>query len=722
LVQASCERTHQNRPSIGLVLGGGGARGGAHIGVIRVLEEMHIPVDYIAGTSIGSLVGALYAMGMDADELEELVGNLDWDDLFNDETERQNQSIRRKSDDTKSLYGPKLGVGKGSQLVQRGAITGQKINFLFETLVKQRSQVSRFDDLPIPYRAVATDLVTGQAVILSEGDLALAMKASMSVPGIFSPVVLGDQLLVDGGIANNVPIDVVRAMGADIVIAVNVGTGLSAREDLSSMLAVVGQLTNILTNSNTERNIATLSKQDILITPPLGNVVTSASFDKTALGIVIGYDAALEERGELQRLSLSADEYRAYHAALERCVSSPGAIRFIRLENKSRFSDRVILNRVSLEVGDDLDIDTLDANIRDIYGLGFLESARYELVEENGETGVVLHVQQDVRGTQFIETGLSYSADGSTSDINLRIGYLNAALDQFGSEFRVLAQVGADPGLLVEVNKYLDSELRWFARPQLFAQRYSLTAFDTDGDALYTNWVDRYGGSLGIGREIGHHAALVAGINLYSGEVEVAIGPPNIKRRPFEVGEYYISGIFDRLDDRYFPGQGSLVELGLYQSSGGLGADADYQQVTFDSIAAQTFGRHNLIGGIRLNQTTRGDAPDYVQFRAGGFTNLSGFLYNQLVGENFGMVLAGYRYHVAGSGFLPAYLGGTLEYGSVAPEARGVFEEGLLNGSIYFGYRSPIGPMYIGVGAAQGGRQAFFLGIGNAFGSRSIIR
>ncbi len=379
-------------------------------------------------------------------------------------------------------------------------------------------------------------------------------------------------------------------------------------------------------------------------------------------------------------------------------------------------------NRVSLEAGDDLDIDTLDANIRDIYGLGFLESARYELVEENGEAGIVLHVQQDTRGTQFIETGLSYSADGSTSDINLRIGYLNTALDQFGSEFRVLAQVGADPGLLLEVNKYLDSELRWFVRPQLFAQRYTLTSFDTDGDALYTNTVDRYGGSLGIGREIGHHAAVAAGINLYSGEVEVAIGPPNIKSQPFDVGEYYISGIFDRLDDRYFPGQGSLVELGLYQSSGGLGADADYQQVMLDGIIAQTFDRHNLIAAIRLNQTTRGDAPDYVQFRAGGFTNLSGFLYNQLVGQNFGMVLAGYRYHVAGSGFLPAYLGGTLEYGAVAPETSGVFEDGLLNGSIYFGYRSPIGPMYIGVGAAEGGRRSFFLGVGNAFGGSSIIR
>lgn len=722
LVQAACERAQQNRPAIGLVLGGGGARGAAHIGVIRVLEEMNIPVDYVAGTSFGSLVGALYAMGMDADELEELLGSLDWDDLFSDKTERQNQSIRRKSDDAKALYGPKFGVGKDSQWVQQGAITGQKISFLFETLVKQRSQVSRFDDLPLPYRAVATDLVTGQAVVLSDGDLAQAMKASMSVPGIFSPVVRGDQLLVDGGIANNVPIDVVREMGADVVIAVNVGTGLSSRDDLNSMLAVVGQLTNILTNSNTERNIATLSEQDILITPPLGELVTSASFDKAEQGISIGYDAALEARAKLEPLSLSPDEYGVYRSALERCVSPPGSIQFVRLENNSRYSDRVILNRISLEVGDDLDIDTLDANIRDIYGLGFLQSASYEVVVENGQTGIVLHIQQDSRGTQFIETGLSYSADGASSDINLKIGYLDTALDNFGSELRLLVQAGASPTILLDVNKYLDSELRWFWRPQLFAQRYQLTTFDTDGDALYTSWVDRYGGLLGIGREISHHAAVSAGIGIYSGEVDVAIGPPDIGSRQFNVGEYFLNGIYDRIDDRYFPGQGSLVEFGFFQSDRVLGSDSDYQQVLFDGLVADSFGRHNLIGSIRLHQTTRGDSPDYMQFRGGGFTNLSGFLYNQLVGENFGMLLAGYRYHVAGSGLMPAYLGSTLEYGTVSSEARDIVADGLLNGSLYFGYRSPIGPVYLGMGAAEGGRQTFFLGIGNAFGGRSFIR
>ncbi len=718
LAQAACERAQQDRPSIGLALGGGGARGAAHIGVIRVLEQLNVPVDYVAGTSIGSLVGALYSMGMDADELEELLGSLDWDDLFKDQTERENQSIRRKSDDIKALYGPKFGVGEGSQLVQRGAIRGQKINFLFETLVKQRSQVSRFDDLPIPYRAVATDLVTGRAVVLSEGDLAAAMKASMSVPGLFSPVTLGGKLLVDGGIANNVPIDVVRAMGADIVIAVNVGTGLSTREELDSVLAVVNQLTNILTNSNTERNIATLSEQDILITPLLGNIVTSASFDKAGQGIAIGYDAALEAREKLQRLSLGPGEYGAYRSALEHCVSAPGPIHFIRLENNSRFSDRVILNRVSLEVGDELDIDTLEANIRDIYGLGFLESARYEVIRENGQTGIVLYVKQDNRGTQFIETGLTYATDGSTSEINLKLGYLNTALDGFGSEFRLLTQVGSNPQLLLEVNKYFDSELRWFTRPQLFVQRYELTTFDSDGDALYTNWVDRYGGTLGIGREIGRHAAVLAGISLYSGQVDVAIGPPDIERQPFDVGEYFVSGVFDRLDDPYFPGRGGFLKLDFYQPEGALGADDDYQQLLFDGIAAHSIGRHNLIGSVRFYQTVRGDAPDYVQFRAGGFANLSGFLYNQLVGENFGMVLAGYRYHVAGSGLLPAYLGGTIEYGAVVPGASDVFREGLLNGSLYFGYRSPIGPVYLGVGAAQGGRQSFFLGIGNAFGGR----
>ncbi|MEH6568840.1 MAG: patatin-like phospholipase family protein [Halioglobus sp.] len=720
----SCEHLAVDRPKIGLVLGGGGARGSAHIGVIRLLEELNIPVDYVTGTSIGSLVGALYATGMNADELEDVILGIDWDDLFVDETDRKEQPYRRKRDDDLILFGPKLGIGAGSSLVQQGAISGQKINFLFESLIKQRTQSSDFSNLPIPYRAIATDLVTGSEVVLDHGDLALAMRASMSVPGLFDPVVWGDYMLVDGGLVNNVPIDVVRDMGADIVIAVNVGTGLTAKEDLDTMLSVVGQLTNFMTKTNTDANIATLTSGDILIEPPLADTVTSADFSKAAEGIDIGYQAAsaTEMQDKLRPLAVDKQKYLAHRAAVVQCITTPPALQFVRLNNNSRFADSVILERVSVQVGDSLDLDTLESNVSDIYALGFLQLVRYELVEENGETGLIFHIDQDSRGTQFIETGLDYTGSSDSSAINLRLGYLNTAIDSYGSELRVLGQVGEDPLLLLEAYKYFNPEMKLFVQPQLFAERREVLSYDDNGDALLASQITQYGGSIGVGRELGRNGSLSGGIRLFSGDVEVKVGPPDAPVDNFDGGEFFLRGNYDRLDDRYFPGSGALMQLSYYQSEEQLGADQEYKQVQFDALSAKTFDRHTIIGALRYNETLDEVAPLYAQFRAGGFTRLSGFQREEIVGQNFGMFLASYRYQVAGSGLMPGYIGTTLEYGNVAADASDIFNDALVHGSIYFAYRSPIGPLYLGIGAGEEGSENFFLRIGNVFGSSSIGR
>ncbi|MGI9324861.1 MAG: patatin-like phospholipase family protein, partial [Pseudomonadales bacterium] len=299
------------RPSLGLVLGGGGARGAAHIGVIRKLEELNIPVDYVAGTSMGSLIGALYATGMSADELEQTISKLDWDDLFTDSTRRADRTLRRKRDDDLSLFGPKLGIGRDSKLLPTGALSGQKISFLFESLVQGRVHVDDFDHLPIPFRAVAADIATGDAVVLGTGDLALAMRASMSVPGAFTPVPLRQHLLVDGGIANNLPINVVREMGAKRLIAVEVGSPLTPRDELDSVLPVLTQMSTLLIRSNVEAQLATLGGDDLLIEPAIGTKVTSADFDKFERAIAIGYAAADQLEADLGRYSVSNAEYQA---------------------------------------------------------------------------------------------------------------------------------------------------------------------------------------------------------------------------------------------------------------------------------------------------------------------------------------------------------------------------------------------------------------------------
>ena len=722
LASEACQRDVSARPTVGLVLGGGGARGSAHIGVIRVLEEMNIPVDYIAGTSMGALVGALLATGMDADELERVMLDIDWDKLFEDETDRREEPFRRKRDDDLALFGPKFGIGESAALLPAGAISGQKINFLFETLVKQRTRVNDFDQLPVPFRAVATDLVTGNQVVLQEGDLALAMRASMSVPGLFDPVAWGDYLLADGGLTNNVPIDVVRAMGADIVIAVSVGSGLTPRERLTDVLSIAGQLTNFMTNTNTATSLATLAPRDVLIAPALGDTVTSAAFDKVREGMAIGYEAASGARDALGPLAIAPRDYRTYRQSLSGCVSPPRRIDFVRLENNSRFKDEVIEGRITVREGDALDVEVLRSDVAAIYGLGFLDRARYQLVEEEGGTGVVFEVAQDPRGTQLIETGLDVSDGEEGSAYNFRLGYLNTALDGYGSELRVLAQVGEDPALLGDLYKYFDPQLEWYIQTQLFAERRNIAGYDEDGNTRLIARIDQAGGLLGFGREFGRSARVGLGVRLFTGESDVRVGPPLTEAIDFDGGEYLFNGNFDRLDDPYFPGEGALVNFIYVKADESLGADTEYEQLIFESLAATTRDRHSFLGALRYYDTVNGDAPLYALFRAGGFGNLSGLQYNELAGPHYGMVMGGYRYHVAGSGLLPAYLGGTLEYGQVADDAGDLLDDGILNGSVYFGYRSPIGPLYIGAGFAEGGRATYFIRVGNIFSRSGVSR
>ena len=720
--QASCfDSENLARPKIGLVLGGGGARGAAHIGVIRKLEELNIPIDYVAGTSMGSLVGALYATGMDAEELDRTIASLDWEDLFNDNTRRADRPFRRKRDDDLNLYGPKLGIGKDSSLLPRGAISGQKISFLFESLVGDRVLVSDFDDLPVPFRAVAADIATGQAVVLDSGNLALAMRSSMSVPGLFDPVELDDHLLVDGGIANNLPVNVVRAMGADRLIVVDVGSPLTPRDELNNLVSVVGQMSALLIRNNIEAQLATLTEGDVLIRPELVDV-TATDFDKSGEAVEIGYRAADEQSEHLASFSVSAAEHQAHRLRIESCGAPSDVIQFVRLDNRSRFSDSVLLAHLHIQEGQPLDAQVLEEDIQQIYALGFLELVRYEVVRENDRTGVVVHVTQDARGTAFAEWGLDYTADERASRLNLRLGFLKTDLDELGSELRVLTQLGDDLGVMAEVYKPLGLQRRWMVRPKLFADRSDITTYDGSGNALESFRIDQLGASAQLVREFGRHAAVIVGVQRVSGKIEIETGDPTFGTSEFDDGGFSAGIQWDRIDDPYFPHSGAFVDARYIGSDEGFGADLAYEQVSVDTGIAKSFGRHTVVGLARYATTLDNDAPVYGMFRAGGFMLMSGFNEDELVGQHFAMGMLSYRFEISRTGILPAYVGTTLEYGNVADFRNELFDDALFSGSAFFGYRSPIGSLYVGYGVAEGGRQRFFIRIGNVFKRGDIAR
>src|SRR5450631_1481507 len=258
------------RPRICLVLSGGGARGIAHIGVLKVLEELKIPIDCIAGTSMGAVVGGLYASGMNAREIEATMRSVDWQEAFRDTPPRRDLAFRRKQDDRNFLVRLPLGLKHGQILLPKGFIQGQKLQETLRQLTLPFSNSTDFDLLPTPFRAVATDLETGNAVLLDRGDLAIAMRASISAPGVFAPVEMNDRLLVDGGLAENLPINVARAMHADILIVSDVSFPLQPRAELDSALSISNQMLAILVRKDTDRQRAALTAQDVLIEPRIG--------------------------------------------------------------------------------------------------------------------------------------------------------------------------------------------------------------------------------------------------------------------------------------------------------------------------------------------------------------------------------------------------------------------------------------------------------------------
>ncbi|NIP19067.1 MAG: BamA/TamA family outer membrane protein [Xanthomonadales bacterium] len=415
-------------------------------------------------------------------------------------------------------------------------------------------------------------------------------------------------------------------------------------------------------------------------------------------------------------------DYRRWRNAVQASVTGLPEVQFVRLDNRSRFADDVIQQKLSIRTGSVLDQQQLEQDLRRIHALGFIRLARYELVEENGQRGVVIHVEPDQRGTDFIETGLEVTGDARGTGLNLKLAYLKTDLDGHGSEFRGGLQLGEDVGLLAEYYKPLDDGLRWILRPALFAHRRDFRVFDGAGHTLEEWELNEYSAKIAFGREFGRHAGLFLSLSRYSGDASIEVGDPRQAEFSFDGGDWSVEGIYDRLDNRYLPSEGSLVRLQYIDSDTRLGADADFEQVRFSLFSALTRGHHTTWFGTEFNTTLDDDAPIYGLFTGGGFLNMSGFQPDELVGQHLGFSMIGYRYEFGSSGILPAYAGMTVEYGNAAQRASDVYGKGILNGSVYLGYDSPLGPLYLGLGWSEEHSGLLFLRLGTLLGGQSIGR
>ena len=467
--------------------------------VIRAIEDAGIEVDFIAGTSMGALVGGLYASGLTAAELERIITEVDWADAFADRIPRADRSFRRKRDDDLYLVKNKPGVAGAKLKFPLGILDGQKIDLLLKRHTLRVAHVRDFDELSIPFRAVAADLASGDAVVIGRGDLARAMRASMSIPVVFAPRELDGRLLTDGGISVNLPIDVVRGMGANVVIAVDISSPLLEREALESVLAVADQLTGIMTRRNTEEQIASLAEEDVFICPDLG-AITTASFGRAAEAIPAGVKAAEEALGELARLSVPVEEYDAYAARRARPGPAP-VIDEVRIVNESRLSDAVIAERIGAETGSPLDVDRLERDIAQVFGLELFESIYYDVADESDRTTLTVAARERSWGPNYAQFGVAVFEDFEGPNFNLAAAYARTAVNRLNAEWRTGVQIGQEPQAYSEFYQPLDHSLHPFVYLKASIGEQTEGVFDTDGNNLSELGVRR--GGVGDGPAVG---------------------------------------------------------------------------------------------------------------------------------------------------------------------------------------------------------------------------
>ncbi|MEJ0035085.1 MAG: patatin-like phospholipase family protein [Gammaproteobacteria bacterium] len=715
-------RTPAGRPRIGLVLSGGGARGAAHIGVLKVLDQLHVPIDAIAGTSMGAVVGGLYATGFSADDIERIVGTLDWQDAFKDRPPRAELTFRRKQEDQNFLVKFPLGLRSGNFLLPKGLIQGQKLNQTLRKLTLPVARITNFDQLPTPFRAVATDLETGDAVVLDHGDLTSALRASLSAPGVFSPVEREGRLLVDGGLAENLPIDVARQMGVDVVIVVDVGFPLLDRSKLNSAPTISNQMLAILVRKNSDQQRATLTDRDVVIDPPLGEA-SSFDFGIVSKAIRQGVEAARAASPKLAALAVSPDDYQVYQVRREDIRRGTPTVDFVRIEPGSERYTEALTELFKDVVGKPVDPDDLGKRVAGYYGKGNLEALDYSLVQDDRDRyGLALTARRNSWGPNYVRFGLALQDDfEGNSTYNAAARFVLSEITQPGGEWVWDLQVGETSRFATEVYLPFSQSSPYFMVPhaQIEASNISVLNDKLDNIAEYRQRTFSYG--LDFGREFGNWGEIRTGYEVDRGKSHVRVGDPTLPVGEFDSRGYFVRLSYDRLDDVNFPRHGQSATLEWNGQRAGLGGDITADRMELNWIAARTFGRQTAVWWTSLGSALNQPSPDLrTQFKLGGFLNLSGAKADSLVGPHYGIsrLLLYRQIGRGGPGFLdvPVYLGLSLEAGNVW-QKRGDASFGgtRKDASLFLGLDTPIGPVYLGTGFEERGSEMFYLFLGRTF-------
>jgi NTE family protein len=590
---------------------------------------------------------------------------------------------------------------------------------LLSKLTLHTVNVESFDQLQIPFRAVATNAETGEAYVFKSGNLAQAIRSSMSVPGAFPPVKFQDKLLIDGFLANNVPVEIVMGMGADIVIAVSVDGDLANKEKLTSLVEVTNQMIAILSKQNVESSLELLSDRDLLIRPELGDMSPS-DFVKTPDAVVIGEEAALKLVDQIKRYSVSDRDYQAFLANQRQRKQEEHVVDYIRVTKAERVSRDMIKGRMKTKTSEPLNLAQLEEDLTNIYAIGDFETVNFQFEKnEKGQEGLVIEANEKDWGPNYLRFGLNLHNDTEgTSNYSLITDYRMTQLNKLGGEWKTVVEAGESYGIYSEFYQPLDVQNYYFIMPHFKAEK-RFTDIYQDESRIAEYEVNEIGGGLDVGVNLRSYLEMKAGIQTRIVSAEPDIGATTLPEFDNIVSSGFRAKMdYDQLDDHKFPTQGVKSFVDFFHSEKGLGSDVNYNKIEYGMAKATTLkNKHILIGILKGGVSLNNETPFYDWFTLGGFLNLSGLGENQLRGQHKGLGQLIYFYEIADpTGFVDhVYLGGSFETGNVWADSSDIWTDPLFGGSAFIGVDTMLGPLYLGYGMAEGNDGRAYLYLGKTF-------
>lgn len=742
-VVATRDDINHPRPIIALVLAGGGAKGAAHMGVLKALEEMKIPVDIVLGTSMGAYVAGLYATGMDAEEIESVIYSVNWQSGYRDRVSRSQRRVRDKEYEDRYQLTTDLGFGWDGVRAPRGVVQGQSMLRILRKTSGNLAKLDSFDDLVIPYRAVATDIIEMQPVVLDKGYLVDAMMASMSVPGALPPYDIDGRWLVDGGVTNNMPVDIAKQMGADVVIAVDISSDYKQQDSFSSFLSAANQLSNYLVRRTTERQVSHLSEQDILLRPNVGLMETT-DFYKMPDAFIEGYQTALEHQPQLQVLALSSAQYQNYidgKAERRRQLHYGDMLTVddIAIRNHSHYSDLLLKNRLNLAQNTTLSTEEIEASVDRLYALDRFKLVRYQYEQVEQENHLLIDVYEKGWGPNYLNFRFFLEDDFSTtSQYSLGASLNFTDLGSHGAELALNMDLGTDKQLEAELYSPLFSSQKTFAS---FTARYRDDnrqipfddLFENTGLSATRNYIPITYRTLTGEAALGYQQTLWRQLRVGARYVDGQVQPSTVP--DYGNGTFTRQGVFinyriDSLDNFSLPREGNYIDLEYFISHDDVNDLVEQANSSSDTVydisaklmSAKSVGRHTLVANLDYGEVRSKNSITPVEPKTiGGFLNLSGIPRKSLLGQNKIFTSLVYRYRWFDNDFglfnAPFYLGASIEYGGVwsDPDLKIDTAPKYVAGSIFAGIDSPIGPVMFGYGRTEQNYDSFYLIIGTTF-------